>query len=485
MTSKPLPPGQTLTVKWPVLTYGETPRIEPEQWSLRLFGLLDPERHPGGETTLTWDDLRALPVTRMICDMHCVTRWSKLSNRFEGVRVREVLKGVGLLPAASHVMVHASGGYTTNLPLADLTEDDAILAFNYEDRPLEPEHGGPCRLLVPKLYLWKSAKWISGLEFMDTDRAGFWERAGYQHVRRPLEGTASRVELVSAATSRAHGRSRMIVTILFSLSGGILLGTLAASVSPSLVLDSASLLGAPSVAMASPATGEPRTAPVEGLMMRTLDDRQVGYYMAKPEGKGTWPGVVLAHEGWGLDGKFKAVADHLAGLGFVVIAPDLNRGRIALDPDQAHQLGAVVDADAAIGSLDAVADFMKYMPEVGDHGVGLMGFDVGGALALQAAMRSDKVSAVVIIYGPPITDADALRRLGCPVLGIFAAEDTIVPAAKARRFEDALAASSRTYDVKILENAAHGFMSGRDPGDESPASREAWSLVDSFLKARL
>jgi len=185
MTSDALPPGQTLTTKWPVLTYGETPRIETSGWRLRLFGLLDGARHPGAEKILTWEDLQALPVTRMICDMHCVTRWSKLGNHFEGARVRDLLGTVAVLPEATHVMVHASGGYTTNLPLADLTEDDAMLAYGYEGRPLEPEHGGPCRLLVPKLYLWKSAKWISGLEFMDRDRPGFWERAGYHMYGNP------------------------------------------------------------------------------------------------------------------------------------------------------------------------------------------------------------------------------------------------------------------------------------------------------------
>jgi len=294
------------------------------------------------------------------------------------------------------------------------------------------------------------------------------------------------VELVSAATRNAHRRSRMLVTILFSLSGGILLGTLAASVSPSLILDSASLLGAPRQALAAPAADAgPKTAPVEGLVMRTLDDRQVGYYMAKPEGDGTWPGIVLAHEGWGLDGKFKAVADHLAGLGFVVVAPDLNRGRIALDPDQARQLAHVVDEQEAVGSLDAVAGFLKYMPEVGDHGVGLVGFDVGGALALRAAMRSDEVSAVAMIVAPPITDLNALKRIGCPVLAIFGADDALVPAARAREFEHALAAASRTFEVKILDDAGHGFMSGRDPGNGSEASREAWALLASFLKERL
>ena len=167
------PPGQTLTDKWPVLTYGETPRIATADWRLSLSGLVEEPRQ------LTWQDLMALPATRQTCDMHCVTRWSKLGNDFEGVRLKDLLADVPLKPEAAFVMAHSYGGYTTNVPLRNLLEDDVMLAYRYDGAPLAPEHGGPCRLLVPKLYLWKSAKWINGLEFLAKDRAGFWERAGY------------------------------------------------------------------------------------------------------------------------------------------------------------------------------------------------------------------------------------------------------------------------------------------------------------------
>ncbi len=174
-----LPPGQQLTQKWPVLTYGATPRVDPGQWRFRSFGLVEAERG------LTWEELTAFPRATVVCDLHCVTRWSKLDNRFEGARVRDVLATLKVRPEASHVMVHAYGDYTTNVPLADLMGDDVLLAYRYAGAPLDREHGGPCRLLVPKLYLWKSAKWVSGFEFLDKDRPGFWERAGYHMYGDP------------------------------------------------------------------------------------------------------------------------------------------------------------------------------------------------------------------------------------------------------------------------------------------------------------
>lgn len=168
-----IPPGQVQTEKWPVLTYGEPPLIETAEWRFSISGLVEEP------AVLTWQDLTSLPLTKVVCDMHCVTRWSKLDNEFEGARVRDLMARVRLKPNASHVMVHGYGGYTTNLPLADLMGDDVLLAYKYEGKPLERDHGGPCRLLVPKLYLWKSAKWVNGFELMAKDRPGFWERAGY------------------------------------------------------------------------------------------------------------------------------------------------------------------------------------------------------------------------------------------------------------------------------------------------------------------
>ena len=168
-----LPPGQALTRKWPVLTYGEIPRIDKKNWRFRLFGLVSRER------TLTWEELTMLPKVERVSDIHCVTRWSRFENRWEGVHAAEVVRLAEPHAATRFVMVHGYGGYTTNLPLESLLGDDVLFAFAHNGSPLQPEHGGPLRLVLPKLYLWKSAKWANGLEFMDRDRAGFWERNGY------------------------------------------------------------------------------------------------------------------------------------------------------------------------------------------------------------------------------------------------------------------------------------------------------------------
>jgi DMSO/TMAO reductase YedYZ molybdopterin-dependent catalytic subunit len=171
-----LPPGQTATAKWPVLTFGATPEVNLARWTFRIFGAVATERR------WTWDELSRLPRVEVVSDVHCVTRWSRLDNRWEGVRPRDLLAEAGPLPAARYVMVHADPDYTTNLPLGSLLDDDVALAFRHDGRPLAPDHGGPVRLVVPRLYFWKSAKWVRALEVMTTDRPGFWESNGY-HMR--------------------------------------------------------------------------------------------------------------------------------------------------------------------------------------------------------------------------------------------------------------------------------------------------------------
>ncbi len=168
-----LPPGQRLTEGWPVLTYGATPRVDLKTWSLRLFGLVEEE------LALSWEEFNALPQTTVHCDIHCVTTWSKLDNDFAGVLVSEVLSRVRPKPEARAVMVHSYGGYTTNLPLGEIAGPDCLLAHSHNGQPLSAEHGGPLRLIVPSLYLWKSAKWARGLEFMQRGKPGFWETYGY------------------------------------------------------------------------------------------------------------------------------------------------------------------------------------------------------------------------------------------------------------------------------------------------------------------
>jgi DMSO/TMAO reductase YedYZ molybdopterin-dependent catalytic subunit len=170
---KRLPPGQVLTQKWPVLTYGETPRVDLATWTFRCYGLVE------REVSWTWPEFVALPQVTITSDIHCVTRWSRYDNRWEGVAVREILRRTEVRPEAVAVMAHTQEGYTTNIPLAELDVEDALLAIKHDGRDLPPEHGGPCRLVVPKLYFWKSAKWIRSFEFLDVDAPGFWEVNGY------------------------------------------------------------------------------------------------------------------------------------------------------------------------------------------------------------------------------------------------------------------------------------------------------------------
>lgn len=168
-----VPPGQVLTEKWPVLTYGQTPRFDPKKWSFRCFGLVE------AEVTWSWDEFRALPRAEVRCDIHCVTRWSRLDNRFEGVPIGEIMRHVRVKPEARFVRIHADPDYTTNLPLAELVDDDVLLALRHDGQDLTPDHGGPLRLVVPKLYFWKSAKWLRAFEFLDVNAPGFWELNGY------------------------------------------------------------------------------------------------------------------------------------------------------------------------------------------------------------------------------------------------------------------------------------------------------------------
>jgi len=174
--AKRLPPGQALTVKWPVLTYGATPRPDPKRWSFRCFGLVEEE------ISWSWEEFLALPRVEIVSDVHCVTAWTRLDNRWEGVHIREIISRVRPRPEAAAVMVHADPGYTTNIALEDLIQDDVLLAIKHDGKDLEPDHGGPCRLVVPGLYFWKSAKWVRGFEFMDVNAPGFWEVNGY-HLR--------------------------------------------------------------------------------------------------------------------------------------------------------------------------------------------------------------------------------------------------------------------------------------------------------------
>ncbi len=169
-----LPPGQYAESGFPVLTAGPTPRVAPEQWRLTIDGAV------GREVSWSWEELRALPFETVRVDIHCVTKWSKLGTSFGGVPLEVLLEQAE--PRGAYAMARSYGGYTTNLPLADLSRGRAWIAIEHEGEPLAAEHGGPARLLVPHLYFWKSAKWVEGLRVMDHDEPGFWESNGY-HLR--------------------------------------------------------------------------------------------------------------------------------------------------------------------------------------------------------------------------------------------------------------------------------------------------------------
>ncbi len=174
-----LPPGQFLTQRWPVLHYGPVPRTRLEDWDFRIFGLV---KQP---VRFTYDAFMALPKKTITCDIHCVTRWSKFDMVFEGVPFSEVIRHVEVDPRAAYVIVHAEYGFTTNLPLAVLMDDDVLFAYRANGEDLTPEHGWPLRLVVPKRYFWKSAKWVRGIELSEHDRPGFWEQNGYNNNADP------------------------------------------------------------------------------------------------------------------------------------------------------------------------------------------------------------------------------------------------------------------------------------------------------------
>ena len=169
-----LPPGQyDVGNGWPVLTAEATPHMRPEEWSLTVDGLVD------RPATWTWEEIKQLPSSTYTGDIHCVTTWSKFDVTFRGVSVDDLLAAAGPQPEAHFLMAHSSTGYTTNLPLSDVTDGKAWVVWEYGGKPLPREHGGPVRLLVPHLYFWKSAKWITRLELLAEDQPGFWERNGY------------------------------------------------------------------------------------------------------------------------------------------------------------------------------------------------------------------------------------------------------------------------------------------------------------------
>jgi DMSO/TMAO reductase YedYZ molybdopterin-dependent catalytic subunit len=174
-----VPPGQRLVSDFPVLQAGSVMHVEREAWRLTIDGLADPP------ATLDWTDLVSLASVDQTSDIHCVTGWTKLDTVWKGVRPSTLFENLIVPSEARHVVVRAHGGWTTNLPLEELLRDDVLIAYEYEGEPISDEHGGPVRLVVPRLYFWKSAKWLQGIEVTRDERLGYWERLGYHRLGDP------------------------------------------------------------------------------------------------------------------------------------------------------------------------------------------------------------------------------------------------------------------------------------------------------------
>lgn len=176
-----LPPGQSLTQKFPVLHYGPEPTFNEATWDLHVFGEVQQEKR------WKWQDFLALPTVKITTDIHCVTRWSKFDTEWEGVLFRDFINLFGITDKAKYVIAHCEYGYTTNTPIEIMMDDDVLLAYKFDGQFLENEHGFPLRTLVPKRYLWKSAKWVRGIEFSAVDKPGFWENSGYHNDGDPFK----------------------------------------------------------------------------------------------------------------------------------------------------------------------------------------------------------------------------------------------------------------------------------------------------------
>lgn len=174
-----LPPDQYETEKWPILDLGIKPNVPLDKWQLRVDGAVEES------VTLSWDDFQRLPQHEDASDFHCVTKWSLMDQKWKGVQFSTLAALVRPLPSATHVLIHAHDGYSTNLPLEEALKDDVLLVHTWNGQPLPRDHGGPVRMITPQLYAWKGAKWINRIEFLTQDRKGFWELRGYSNSAHP------------------------------------------------------------------------------------------------------------------------------------------------------------------------------------------------------------------------------------------------------------------------------------------------------------
>ncbi|HZI94047.1 MAG TPA: dienelactone hydrolase family protein [Patescibacteria group bacterium] len=228
-----------------------------------------------------------------------------------------------------------------------------------------------------------------------------------------------------------------------------------------------------------------RSAPTQGLAHIQAGERAVDVYQKKPKGEGTWPGVVMLHDSMGMSRQAMDMVERLSAEGFVVYAPDLYGGRYALDADKGRELSVLMNEEEALLSIEALVAHVRSLPEVGDHRVGVVGFDMGGALALKVAMGSQDLSALAVADTRPKVDADGLRRIGCPILALFAGNDEKIPPADIAGFRAALSAAGRTADLKIFDGVGHGFMKHGDPSYKAEDAGAAWARIVAFFKENL
>jgi len=228
-----------------------------------------------------------------------------------------------------------------------------------------------------------------------------------------------------------------------------------------------------------------RTAPTQGTSRMNIEGRAIDFYMKKPLGEGTWPGVVLLHDSRGLSTSNMKLVDKLSSEGFIVMAPDLYGGKVALDDDKGRELSVLMDQEAALATIEVLAAHLRATGDVGDHRVGLLGFDLGGRLALQGAIGSRDISAVAVAYSRSPGDADTIRRVSCPVLGIFAGKDGLIPPRETETLREALQAAGRSAQTVVYEEAGHGFMKEGEPEYDTGAAAAAWSRIVGFLRENL
>src|SRR5512140_1070809 len=233
-------------------------------------------------------------------------------------------------------------------------------------------------------------------------------------------------------------------------------------------------------------TAETRPAGAGSDITLHTPQGDVKAYVARPQGTGPFPGVIVVHEWWGLNPQIRGVADRLAAQGYVAIAPDLYHGRVAVDPEKAHELMRGVSAPAAVADLRAAAAELRASPQVGQKPVGILGFCMGGGLALQTALSGEPLQACAIFYGAPlVTDRTQLKKMPCPVLAMFGAEDEGLPADTVRAFQQALTDDGKKAEVKIYDKAGHAFMNETRPSYRPEAAADAWSRLQKFLADNL